>query len=514
MHESEFTNLICKDADKKLRLICEKKAGELYDVNLPFFVKERLEAELQFIEKSGCSYRYIPLKIVADKVYSTGGFIENKGYDGTSFVSYLCGISQINPLPPHYHCANCHHSEIIATCQYWQVGYDFPMRVCPNCGKEMLPDGFNIPMKPSIKPHKPSWAIMVPNNKVVIRALQEYYSAECICGDKCVYILPNSQQSTQFDADDNYVKGLWKICLLSPVKVGCTSLKYEYARNEMLSSDDAIFIETSEDRNATLLTELRKQTGVGINNISWNDHEIINMFNSDAILYDNVYRSHTGLIGTLGISYFWHPRTWRITQAVRPNKFSDLISVVALDSGTGVWEENGEILIKKGRNLHEIVSHREDIMLYFLSKNVDKVDAFHIMEQVRKGRKTTEDMRRLMAKSGIPKWYVDSCDKVIYVWPKANSIARAKVAWWLAYYKLNYPSEFYYSYMKYEESNSIYENFRKNYRHNMWKDLRDMKDMTEAYKFDDWDRMTHNLCLLNEAAERGVDLNFSTKYKG
>lgn len=185
-----------------------------------------------------------------------------------------------------------------------------------------------------------------------------------------------------------------------------------------------------------------------------------------------------------------------------------------MDSGTGVWEENGEILIKKGRNLHEIVSHREDIMLYFLSKNVDKVDAFHIMEQVRKGRKTTEDMRRLMAKSGIPKWYVDSCDKVIYVWPKANSIARAKVAWWLAYYKLNYPSEFYYSYMKYEESNSIYENFRKNYRHNMWKDLRDMKDMTEAYKFDDWDRMTHNLCLLNEAAERGVDLNFSTKYKG
>ena len=117
---------------------------------------------------------------------------------------------------------------------------------------------------------------MVPNNKVVIRALQEYYSAECICGDKCVYILPNSQQSTQFDADDNYVKGLWKICLLSPVKVGCTSLKYEYARNELLSSDDAIFIETSEDRNATLLTELRKQTGVGINNISWNDHEIIN----------------------------------------------------------------------------------------------------------------------------------------------------------------------------------------------------------------------------------------------
>ena len=175
LHESEFADLICKDADKKLRLICEKKAGELYDVNLPFFVKERLEAELQFIEKCGCSYRYIPLKIVADKIYSTGGFIELKGYDGTSFVSYLCGISQINPLPPHYHCANCHHAEIIAACQYWQVGYDFPMRVCPNCGEEMLPDGFNIPMKPFIKPHKPSWAIMVPNNKVVIRALQEYY---------------------------------------------------------------------------------------------------------------------------------------------------------------------------------------------------------------------------------------------------------------------------------------------------------------------------------------------------
>ena len=86
----EFTNLICKDADKKIRLICEDKAIKLYDVNLPFFVKERLEAELQFIEESGSSYRYIPLKIVADKVYSTGGFIENKGYDGTSFVSYLC----------------------------------------------------------------------------------------------------------------------------------------------------------------------------------------------------------------------------------------------------------------------------------------------------------------------------------------------------------------------------------------------------------------------------------------
>ena len=514
MQESKFADLICKDADKKLRLICEEKAIELYDVNLPFFVKERLEAELQFIEKSGCSFRYIPLMIVADKVFSTGGFIEHKGYDGTSFVSYLCGISQINPLPPHYHCANCHHAEIIAKCQYWQIGYDFPMRVCPNYGKEMLPNGFNIPMKPFIKPHKPSWAIMVPNNKVVIRALQEYYSAECICGDKCVYILPNGQQSTKFDADDDYVKGLWKICLLSPTMVGCTSLKYENARNKLLPSDDAIFIETSEDRNITLLTELRKQTRVCINNISWNDHNIMSMFNSDAILYDNTYRNHTGLIGTLGISYFWHPRTWRITHAVKPNKFSDLISVVALDRGTDVWEENGEILIKKGQNLHEIISHRENIMLYLLSKNVDEVKAFQIMEQVRKGRKLTDDMQRLMAEVGIPQWYIDSCDKVKYVWPKENSIARAKISWWLAYYKLNYPSEFYSSYMKYEENNSIYENVTKNYRNDIWKELRDMRDITEVDKFDDWDRMTHNLCLLYEAMERGVDLNFSTKYNG
>ena len=447
MHESEFSNLICKDADKELRLICEEKAIELYNVNLPFFVKERLEAELQFIEKSGCSYLYIHLKIVADKVYSTGGFVEYKGYDGTPLVSYLCGISQINPLPPHYHCTNCHHVEIIAAHQYWQVGYDFSMRLCPNCGKEMLPDGFNIPMKPFIKPHKPSWAIIVPSNKIVIRALQEYYSARCICGDKCVYILPNDKQSTPFDADDDYVKGLWNICLLSPIRNGCTSLKYEDARNELFLSNDAIFIETSEDKNITLLTELRKQTGVDINNISWNNHEILSMFNSDAILYDDTNRNHTGIIGTLGISYFWEPKTWRITKAVRPNKFSDLISVVALDRGEGVWEENGEILIKKGKKLHEIISYRENIMLYLLSKNVDEVNAFQIMEQVRKGRKLTEDMRQLMAEVEIPQWYIDSCDKVRYVCSKVNSISRAKIAWWLAYYKLNHPSEFYYSYM-------------------------------------------------------------------
>ena len=163
--------------------------------------------------------------------------------------------------------------------------------------------------------------------------------------------------------------------------------------------------------------------------LSSNDHEIMRMFNSDAILYDDTCRNHTGLIGTLGISYFWHPRVWRITQAVRPDKFSNLISVVALDSGTGVWEENGEMLVKNGKNLHEIISHRENIMLYLLSKNVDEVNAFQIMEQIGKGKKLTEDMRRLMAEVRIPKWYIDSCDKVRYVWLKGNSIARAKTAW-------------------------------------------------------------------------------------
>ena len=516
MNGRKMADFICKDANAKLRFICEEKAAKQYGVKLPPFIKERIDTELRFIEQNGYAYQFIPLKIMADKAYALNGFIEAKTYISTPFVAYLCGISQINPLPPHYHCHQCHHIEIAPEHLYWQVGYDLAERKCPICGRQMIRDGFNIPSKPFLEISRPSWAFTVPSNKEVIRALQDYFSAECICADKCVYIVIGNdyREAIPFDADDDYVNNLWKICLLHSSKIECTKLKYEDARNELKSSDDAVFIETFQDRNFAIIAKLEKETGIPRSAIPWDDSKVMSLFKSDTALYDSGHKSNTGFLGTLGIPYFWKPKIWGMLRECQPVNFSDLCAIYSLSQGTGTWEENGELLIRESKGLHEIISHREDIILYLINMKAGAENAFKIQEYVKYGKKLTDDMRQFMAEIGVPKWYMDSLDKISYTWSKQDSIARTKTAWQLAYYKLYYPSEFYCTYMKHEEKNSIYEEAVNNrsllidaadkYKHETWTEPRDIYEFDNFY---DQLKTTHNLCLLYEAAERGVDLN-------
>ncbi len=483
---------IIEDSDKTLRDICYKKAVEMYGENLPEEVTSRLETELKSIIGNGYAVMYVIAQKLVWKSNEDGYLVGSRGSVGSSFAAFMAGITEVNSLPPHYLCPKCHYSDFTSETvkkahEEGLCGCDLEPAKCPECGTEMLRQGYDIPFEtflgfsgdkePDIdlnfsgdyqsKAHKYTEVIFGEGqtfragtigtvaDKTAFGFTLKYFEDEAHDEYKrraemerlargCegvlrttgqhpggIVVLPrgediNTYTPVQHPAND--------------VKTPIITTHFEYhsidhnlLKLDILGHDDPTMIRFLEDA-----------TGVDSKEIPFDDKKVMSLFNSPeamGITPDDIGGCATG---SLGIPEFGTDFVIQMLIDTEPSCFSDLVRISGLSHGTDVWSGNAQVLVnEKGMKLSECICCRDDIMLYLINKHLDPALSFKIMESVRKGKGLTEDMKAAMQEQSIPDWYQDSCLKIKYMFPKAHAVAYVMMGFRVAWYKLYKPLAYY-----------------------------------------------------------------------
>lgn len=473
-------------ADKLKNLVYEN-AYKIYGQNLPTIIKERIDHELEPIIKYGFSVVYwISHKLVA-KSNQDGYLVGSRGSVGSSLVATLSKITEVNPLIPHYVCLNCQYSEFIENANTTS-GFDLPDKNCPNCQASLKKDGQTIPFEtflgfnadkvPDIdlnfsgdyqpiihqevkrmfgETHtfragtiatvaaKTAFGFVKKwNEEKNLQKSQAFvsYLSAMIEGSKRttgqhpggIIIIPK-----EFDVEDfspinypaNDINSSWKTTHLDFHAIHDNVLKLD-----LLGHDDP-----------TIIRHLQNLTNVSLDQISFSDPKVLSLFNSPeaiGVTSDDINGEPTG---ALGIPEFGTPFVRRMLNVAKPKSFNDLINLSGLSHGTDVWNGNAETLIKQGKTLNDVISCRDDIMITLIKRGIKPSLAFHIMEKVRKGKGLTTDEEDVLEKNGIENWYIDSLNKIKYMFPKAHATAYVMMAWRIAWFKIYYPLEYYAAYL-------------------------------------------------------------------
>ena len=473
-------------ADKLKNLVYEN-AYKIYGQNLPTIIKERIDHELEPIIKYGFSVVYwISHKLVA-KSNQDGYLVGSRGSVGSSLVATLSKITEVNPLIPHYICLNCQYSEFIENANTTS-GFDLPDKNCPNCQAYLKKDGQTIPFEtflgfnadkvPDIdlnfsgdyqpiihqevkrmfgETHtfragtiatvaaKTAFGFVKKwNEEKNLQKSQAFvsYLSAMIEGSKRttgqhpggIIIIPK-----EFDVEDfspinypaNDINSSWKTTHLDFHAIHDNVLKLD-----LLGHDDP-----------TIIRHLQNLTNVSLDQISFSDPKVLSLFNSPeaiGVTSDDINGEPTG---ALGIPEFGTPFVRRMLNVAKPKSFNDLINLSGLSHGTDVWNGNAETLIKQGKTLNDVISCRDDIMITLIKRGIKPSLAFHIMEKVRKGKGLTTDEEDVLEKNGIENWYIDSLNKIKYMFPKAHATAYVMMAWRIAWFKIYYPLEYYAAYL-------------------------------------------------------------------
>lgn len=454
--------------EKKLRDICVKKACMMYGDKLPVIVQKRLDIELDKIAEIGLSDIFLSVMKTVEFSNDSGYPVCTEGTVGSSFAAFLAGISEIDPLPPHYRCEKCRHSEFITKGSVYS-GYDLPPKLCPNCKTEMIRGGSNIfseaffGNKKDLLPHIElnfsedifenvqcrigeifgknniiSAGRIITVNEKNARSFWKNY-----CGKRGIQPSPAETERfiyccTRVKASDLCSPGSvfiipreYNVCDFTPVQQTGYLRKYDRTASHFDSSalNKTFFkIGLYEHCIPTLYGRLEKLTGIKITAVPINDPEIFKLFISG---------------GTLGIPGFGTEFEMRMLDTVQPECFSDLIKISGLSHGTGTWLNNAQMLIQnKICTLSEVISSQDDIIDFLLKRGFDIQDALDISEAVRSGKADDEICKKLAVR-GVPEWYIESCKKIKHLPPKAYSAEYALAAARLAWFKIYKPAEFY-----------------------------------------------------------------------
>lgn len=452
-----------------LEKVCYNKAFEIYGDPLPEFVKERLETELGFLKDEQFATQYLLAKKLTTFAKENGQVTTARGAVGSTFVAFLLGISEINPLSPHYYC-DCHYSEVSDLADN---GFDLPEKICPVCKKKLKTDGHNIPYEVfmGFKGDKePDIDLNFPEDFRLIaqKFLENVFGKTNIIqagtvatvwdGIAEAYIEKyEKSKNISFSLEEkedltNKIVGVKRSASMHPGGVmvipqnmeaqDFTPLNQNFAPRSTTHFDFHRLHDTilKQDilghRVLDLLLELEKQTDISIDSIDFKDPKIYEMFrNAD----------------TDGISEFDIDFTKNLLLVTSPQNFNELVKISCLCHGTNVWTDNAECLIKnKICKISEVIAARDDIFNYLTSKGMDKYSAFRIMEMVRKGLWAKDKLSEWDKKSfveemqnfNVPEWYIESLSKIHYMFPKAHAIAYVMNAVRLMWFKIYYPEEF------------------------------------------------------------------------
>ncbi len=482
---------VIPNSDQMLRDICYNKAHEMYGENLPEVVVERLERELNSIISNGFAVMYIIAQKLVWKSVEDGYLVGSRGSVGSSFVATMSGITEVNPLKPHYYCKKCHYSEFDServNAYVGGAGCDMPDANCPECGEPLVKAGFDIPFETFLG---------FKGNKepdIDLNFSGEYQSkahayTEVIFGKGQTFragTIGTLAEKTAFGYVKHYFneKGIPKrACEIERIAKGCVDVRrttgqhpggiivlpygdeiykftpVQHPANDMTTKTITTHFDYhSIDHNLlkldilghddpTMIRMLEDLTGIDATTIPLDNQEVMSLFKSPAALGLTPADLDGCRLGSLGIPEFGTDFVIQMLVDTQPNTFSDLVRISGLSHGTDVWLGNAQALIEQGHaTISTAICTRDDIMTYLINKGMDKELSFTIMESVRKGKGLKEEWEPLMLEAGVPEWYIWSCKKIKYMFPKAHAAAYVMMAYRIAYFKVFYPLAYYAAY--------------------------------------------------------------------
>ena len=499
---------VIENSDGMLREICYTRAHEIYGEDLPPVVVERLERELNSIISNGFAVMYIIAQKLVWKSNEDGYLVGSRGSVGSSFVATMAGITEVNPLSPHYICSNCHYVDFdsdLVKSYAGKAGCDMPDRNCPHCGQKLIKEGFDIPFETFLG---------FKGNKepdIDLNFSGDYQSkahkyTEVIFGDGQTFragTIGTLADKTAFGYVKNYYeeRGVHKRnCEIDRIVQGCVGVRrttgqhpggiivlplgeniYSFTPVQHPANDMTTDIITTHfdyhsiDHNLlkldilghddpTMIRMLQDLTGVDPQTIPLDSPEVMSLFQNTSALGIEPEDIGGCKLGALGIPEFGTDFAMQMLIDTKPQAFSDLVRIAGLSHGTDVWLGNAQTLIQEGKaTISTAICTRDDIMTYLIGKGLDSEEAFTIMERVRKGAvangkcKEWPEYKKDMLDHGVPDWYVWSCEKIKYMFPKAHAAAYVMMAWRIAWCKVFYPLAYYAAFFSIRATSFNYE---------------------------------------------------------
>jgi len=474
-----------ENAETILRGMATDRAHALYGEELPEVVQKRLDKELHSIIGNGFASLYLMAQRLVKKSMDDGYLVGSRGSVGSSFVATMAGITEVNPLPPHYLCPNCRHSDFDVDRSKYACGVDMPDALCPVCGTRYKKEGYEIPFEVFLGFHGDKTPDIDLNFSGEYQPVAHKYTEEMF-GDWHAFragTISGVQEKTAYGYVMKYME-----------KMGLTASKYEIDRlcqgctgvkrttgqhpggivivpreNDILEFTPVQYPADQKQKNTitthfdfhalddrlvkldilghddpTALKMLKDMTGVDPRSIPLDDPDTMSLYSSSERLGVDLRALSGCEVGSLGIPEFGTGFVRQMLMDTRPTTMEELVRIAGLSHGTDVWLNNAQTLVmNKTATLSEVICTRDDIMNYLIACGLEPSISFKTMESVRKGRGLTDEMVAAMQEKNVPAWFMESCRKIKYMFPRAHAVAYVMMSFRIAYYKMHMPKAFY-----------------------------------------------------------------------
>ena len=501
IHPDKFPPVI-ENSDQDLKDICFNRAHEMYGENLPKIVEDRLNKELHSIISNGYAVMYIIAQKLVWKSNEDGYLVGSRGSVGSSLAATMSGITEVNPLPPHYLCPECKYSDFDSPEVKkfgGMAGCDMPDKVCPKCGAKMSKEGFDIPFETFLGFKGDKEPDIDLNFSGEYQANAHRYT-EVIFGKGQTFkagTIGTLAEKTAFGYVKNYFeeRGVHKrYCEINRIVQGCTGVRrttgqhpggiivlpvgeeiekftpVQHPANDVNSDiitthfdyhsidGNLLKLDILGHDDPTMIRMLEDLTGISARDVPLDQRDVMSLFASTKALKIEPEDIGGCKLGCLGIPEFGTDFAMQMLIDTKPKYFSDLIRIAGLSHGTDVWLGNAQVLIQEGKaTISTAICTRDDIMIYLIGKGVESGLAFTIMESVRKGKGLRDEWIETMKEHGVPDWYIWSCKLIKYMFPKAHAAAYVMMAYRIAWYKVFQPLAYYAAYFSIRATAFSYE---------------------------------------------------------